>query len=424
MTGPEAASDLKSATMRYAMSHFGKALLWVAADNFTLYYFTNIARLRADFAAWLFLGLLVWSAGCDITAGYISDRLSARGKSVKGIIQAMALVSAIAFAASFAVSSSHDDWLWLAACAFLFRTTYSAFDVPHNALLARLVDAGADTMRLASARLGLNMIATLIVTCASPWLLAPDIESARTSFAWAAIALSLLSGLAILGGIPAIPNVARSPSPDLAGRDGRRLPMATIFAVAALGAMLVSILFKAVFYFADYTLGAPDWAPQALMLATIGKLVGAGAWGALARGAIGPLNANRYACLATLVATALLAMCGRESWVMDVSIVLLGIALSGTVIAPWAALSQRVASEQQAGAAWFGVFTALTKIGVGISGWLLAMLLSLLRLVPGQAADAWQGNVLLLACAGILAAGAGIGYLLLTPRRSRLARAH
>lgn len=411
MGNQEPPNDLKIAAAQYALSHLGKALLWVAADNYTLYYLTNIARLPAVVAAWFFLGLLFWSAACDLAVGWLCDRLSPGAGRLRIVIQAAAFLATISFVATFFMPApGKNGWVWLALSSFLFRTAYSVFDVPHNALLARLVEAGAPAMPLSSARLGLNMVATLIATAAAPWLLSSDLALSQHRFVWGATALAVVAGAAILAGIP---NVQRPVAEMSHGERRGHTPLWAMFAVATLGALLVSVLFKAVFYFADYTLDMPTWAPQALMLATLGKLVGAMAWGAVARRRIGPLNANRYACLATFLVAIGLIPVHHQIWMMDAGILMLGIALSGTVIAPWAALSDRVAWQRNTGATWFGLFTALSKIGIGVSGWLLAMLLSILNITPGREAGAWQGNVLFLVCIGIMAGGAAFSFLLL-----------
>ncbi|MGE4339367.1 MAG: MFS transporter [Pigmentiphaga sp.] len=408
---------MKIAATQYALSHMGKALLWVAADNYTLYYLTNIVRLPAATAAWFFLGLLFWSAACDLGVGWLCDHLSPGPRTLRIVIKIAAFIAAAAFATTFVVpSSDRAGWIWLALSSFLFRTAYSVFDVPHNTLLARLVEAGAAAMPLSSARLGLNMVATLIATCAAPWLLLPDAALSHDRFAWGAIGLAVVSGATILAGVP---NVRRPVGEASCDERYRFAPLWAMFTVATLGTLLVSILFKGVFYFADYTLDMPEWAPWALLLATLGKLVGAMAWGAVARGRIGPLNANRYACLATFAVAIMLIPARHQIGMMDAGIVMLGIALSGTVIAPWAALSERVAGQRNMGGAWFGLFTALSKIGIGVSGWLLAMLLSILNITPSRGAEAWQGNVLFLVCIGIMAGGAALGFLLLTLFPSR-----
>jgi Na+/melibiose symporter-like transporter len=421
MENREPTRDLKIAASQYALSHMGKALLWVAADTYTLYYLTNVARLPAAVAAWFFLALLFWSAACDLAVGWLCDRLSPDAARLRIVIRVAAFVAVVAFAATFvAPSSGKDGWVWLALASFLFRTAYSVFDVPHNALLARLVEAGAPAMPLASARLGLNMVATLIATGAASWLLLSDVALSQHRFTWGAIVWAAASGAAVLAGIPKV----RRPTPETSRGEGRvHAPVWAMFAVATLGALLTSILFKALFYFADYTLDMPAWAPQALMFATLGKLVGAMAWGAVASRRIGPLNANRCACLATFLVALGLIPIHRQIWMMDAGIFLLGVALSGTVIAPWAALSDRVAWRGNTGATWFGLFTALSKIGIGVSGWLLAMLLSILDITPGRDADAWQGSVLFLVCIGVLAGGAAFSLLLLrAPSRAASAR--
>lgn len=117
----------------YCAAHFGKSLLWTASDLLTLYVLVTLYRMDPVVAGALFLVALGANAVADLGVGVWIDRHPRHG----AMLATMALaVSAASFPATMLLAPQRGFAVLTAM--LVFRIAYAGYDVPHNALMARL----------------------------------------------------------------------------------------------------------------------------------------------------------------------------------------------------------------------------------------------------------------------------------------------
>lgn len=144
--------------LRYGLSHIGKSLLWVAADLMTIYALVTIGAGASRDAGLLFLAGMAVNALADVAIGRWLDHHPGHERRVAAT---GLLAAATAFPLTMLVTPAGPGVLL--AATLMFRIAYSAYDVPHNALLSRLAPTPSIAMRLSRLRtLGTGIAAGLV----------------------------------------------------------------------------------------------------------------------------------------------------------------------------------------------------------------------------------------------------------------------
>ncbi|MFZ5748776.1 MAG: MFS transporter [Pseudomonadota bacterium] len=420
--------------LAYGGSHFGKALLWSAAEIFSLYYLTDVLRLDPGVAGSVFLALLLWSAACDLVVGWAIDIAPPTPTRLAMLFRIGAPIAALSFVASFSVPAEGGPaLLWVTLTSALFRAGFSVLDVPHNALIGRLAATGGDGELLAGIRLITGAAAMLAVGAGAAPLLTPDSAlGERGQFMLASTVAGIVALAAFLGLMPRIPErdcppVTR-PRPlfQIADAAFDRHVLA-MFVATAIGFTLSGLFIKSLVYIAKYVLHDPGWTARAVLLLTLGKLAGTPFWMWLSK-RISPVAASQAGYAMVTATAGALILLGPDRALLEPAILLLGIALGGVNLLAWALLPVlmgllRARGTHAVEASLFGLFTAVSKVAVGLSGALLAALLDHYRIAPDIAVSAEQSRQLFAVCAGVLALGSVPSAVLLrvlVPRARRL----
>lgn len=355
----------------FGASHFGRTVVWVAADLYALYALTRIAGLSDAVAGGAFLLVMLFSAACDLAVGGVIDRYGSPG--VRTLVGAAGLSSI-----AFAVSLSSAQPLIAVSAAFVFRLAYAVYDVPHNALVKRLSGPGGDAVvTVSTVRFLTGAAASFTVAGLAARLVSPGGQG----LGWLAAVSAVFAASAMVAYAPVMVRLRQDPPLALTGA---RLNMSgavpALVAVALLGAILGGSVTKALAFLGEAELGSPGWTGQALAILTIGRVAAAPIWSWLGRrlplvmllavafGVVGLGGAMFVAAPASIVA-------------VEAGVLILGAGFSGVTVYSWALLpdlsgmlgrGRRRDPIHTAVAA----YTAINKLALGMSGAAIGTLLA------------------------------------------------
>ncbi|MBS0514031.1 MAG: MFS transporter [Proteobacteria bacterium] len=355
----------------YALAHLGKCFFWVAGDALTIYILIRHNGYASRSAGLIFLAALLWNALCDVLVGLWADRRGAAGRSMAGILGFAAPLMGLAFAASLFLSNQHV--VLTVGAALLFRTAFSVFDVPHNAMMARLSTTPALGVKIANLRTICSGIASLVVgIVAMPLLARSDSMSTVLLIApLATVAVALM-----LPFLAIVPRLERLPYHTAQVGGMPSLGFVPLCVVTALGTIALGVLGKAVLHL---DLSRSQWTMGILLALMLGRVVAVGVTGTLiAR--LGSAGALRVAYLASAVLILCLPLAvAADARAALAVVVVFGIASGAVTIVSWvilATLVQSPGTRSQRGALRFGVFTMIAKVILGVGGFLLGAILS------------------------------------------------
>jgi Na+/melibiose symporter-like transporter len=361
----------------YALAHLGKSFFWVAGDTLTIFVLIRHGGFAPSAAGWLFLVAFSWNAACDVAVGYWADRRAVAGRTLTPVVMAAVPAMGVACAASLFMPSRY--WGWTVLATLTFRTAFSVFDVPHNAMMSRLSLTPAIGLRIANLRNITSGAAAVVVGLVAVPLLDRQGETV-------ALPLMLVLSLASLGlMVPfllRLPRLERLPTravssasdtvyPRASELSLMRLCIATAFATLALAALTKAIL--------QLDVARNLWASSALLALSAGRVVAIGGAGSLiaALGNVGTLR-GAFLALTLLILALPFAMTLGDTAPLAV-ILLIGLANGTQIIASWLILSGLVRSstqEAERGSSRFGIFTMISKVATGAGGLLLGLMLS------------------------------------------------
>lgn len=356
-------SDPRGPFLHFAATHIGKSILWGAEDLLSLYVLIVLLRIAPTTAGLLFLVFSLVNAAVDLGWGTIlAGRSTKPGAAVAvGIVLACGGLGGLAFVPVESIAAS-------ASALAAFRIGFSLLDVPHNALAAPLAAAHG---HLAVARwrtIGTAATALTLGLAAMPLL-------ARGA-AGGDILRIVLPGLALVSFVLLLPlprlvermldaaapvdAEPRRARPSLAGRTPVFcLIQMTGFAAIAGTARIVLHLdadIRAVATTAPLLMGGARlaaiwlWSPIAARMRTTEALLLA-----------------YFACAGTIAVLPLALTAGTAAALA--ALTLFGLAFGGVLLFAWTRLSELACAGEARGAARdYGLYTALSKVGTGVSG--------------------------------------------------------
>lgn len=330
----------------YSTAHVGKSLLWAASDLLTLYVLVTLYAMAPTVAGALFLVSLAANAVADLGVGIWLDR---HPQHASALAAGALMVSAASFPATMLLAP-YGTGAVLAAM-MLFRIAYAGYDVPHNALMARLAPDPGQAAWLSRGRTIGTGIAGFVVAYSARGL---------TDAAAIAPVLWMLAGAALVIGLVLIPLLRREPLAMVPLIGGVQLALPTRFLIASVvGIVALGALAKAVLH-APPSTAAIDPATM-LILLTAGRTASA----------LIPLrivDARRGLALLGAMYLASAAVAGVFSWsVAAPALLMLGLAMGLTNLIGWALLPALAR-----GAKGFGLYTMVSKLGLGTAGVALA----------------------------------------------------
>jgi|GEM_PF-3322814 len=393
-------------------------MLWAAMEMLSLYFMTDVAKLEPRLAGALFCLFMVFNAFCDPFVGAYWDRKTVPpSKSYYAVGMSL---TALLFILTFAtVGTGTATLIVIILSGLALRIGFSAIDVPHNAMLARLTTSGCSPVRLSAVRFFAATMASIFTVNMAGFALRGGDASGR--FALFALGLALIGVCLFLLFLPKQSSVpGLKPCTQMhAWPRARLLAACGVLMGAAIMAVIGGIYSKSAVYVAKYLFLDAGWASDALALFLSGRLASMVLLVVRMRdeqilGLLFPLAF----CAASAGAIALFPP-SRENYL--VALALLGFAVGSINIVSWAALPSLVGDLRGAGfrlpeAFLFGLFTSLTKVGLAVSGLVLGWVVSLSGITQG----AGGGAGTYMACGVIVLVGSLVvaaGFSTLMPRR-------
>lgn len=391
----------------FGASHFGRTVVWVAADLYALYALTRVAGLADVAAGGVFLLVMLFSAACDVAVGWLIDRYGSPGPRA---LAAAAILSSAAFAISLS-----SGWPPVAvAAAFAFRFAYAIYDVPHNALVKRLGPAnGEAAVTVSAVRFLTGAAASFAVAGLAAWLVG---SQGRGLDRLAAVAAVVAGGamvayapvMARLGGA-SLPRPSRG-QPSVVGA------MAMLAVVALLGAVLGGLVTKALAFLAETDLGSARWTGRALAILTIGRVCAAPIW-AWAGHRLQLILLTAVAFGVVGVGGAALAV-APSARVVEIALLVLGAGFGGVTVYSWALLPDLSDALGRGRArdpihTAVAAYTAINKLALGVGGGVMGALLAWMNDARADASLSHAVGLIIvggsLACAAMLTvAGRGL----------------
>lgn len=152
-----------SEKLGYGCGDLSSNLTWGMTMSYLMYYYTDIYLIPAAAVAWLLLVPRIFDAFCDPLFGYIIDRTS--GRHVKSMIGLLAVpFGVISFLCFLPLPLSPDGkvvWAWVSYLAF--GAMYSAINTPYGALGNMMTTVPQERVALNSFRMAGCQIGQLIV---------------------------------------------------------------------------------------------------------------------------------------------------------------------------------------------------------------------------------------------------------------------
>ena len=246
---------------------------------FQLYFMTDIAGLRPDYAAWALAVGRLWDAINDPLFGVISDRIKSRHGRRRVLLLYAAVPLGVTHALMWFVPKFGQAGLavFYALVFILFDTCYTAMYVGYNALTPELSSDYDERSSLNGYRMVISIAGTLgaiIIATVLGWY----IEDARRLYAYLGIGFGLLSILPLF----IVFRVTRDfrsklevePLPvwESILATVRNRPFQLVMGLYLASWTAVSIMAAVLVYYANYYLQAPDQANY-LVLAAQGSAI-------------------------------------------------------------------------------------------------------------------------------------------------------
>ena len=302
----------------------------------------------------------------------------------------------------------------------VFRTLFTLFDVPHNALLAIVSDDSRERSTISGLRFFFSSLASLLVAVA----IYPVLVEGSTSEGLLRVFLFVLGiGILAMAVMWLTVGVAKA-HPRKTTQPGRGMPVGAylrallsnrharhILLVASLVAVSVPVFSKLLLYYATYNLGNEGWGSPLLVSLTIGQMIGLPFWVWLSH-SVSKARVTQ-AALSGLSVVLLVFYIVRPA---DLGLLmgmnaLAGIAIGGIYTLIWAIAPDVVESLEstQGKRLEAGVFSLLTlsqKVSIGIGAALAGLSLDWAGFEPDQVQSAQTLDAIPLILCGIPGIGA------------------
>lgn len=271
----------------YANGNLGKQILYGTVDLCFLYYLTDILGVSPILAGYILFISLAIDALFDPIVGIWVEKLSNTSGNYSSYILVGTPIYLTSFIALFFIGqfTSYTTMLYIFVL-LIFRLGYTIIDIPHNAMISRLIKDPNQRTKAAAWRFFFSSIASLITAQALKLILTGDqIEEANNFkyFSLLAASLALLSLSVVYATTYKLPVSFYSTSPKVKLRsllysiyENRKLVLLLI--VIIFTALLVPIFSKGIIYFAKYQLQDEKITGKLLTAITIGQMISLPCW--------------------------------------------------------------------------------------------------------------------------------------------------
>ena len=367
---------------------------------FQMYFLTDVAGLRPDYAGWAVAAGRVWDAVNDPLFGLLSDRIRSRWGRRRVLLLFGAVPLGLAFALMWLVPPLGPLGLtaYYALTFILFDTAFTAVHVGYNSLTPELTTDYDERSSLNGYRMVFNISGTLgaiILATVLGWF----ITDSRVQFAIVGLALGLIAIVPplVVFRVTRERPAAEQPEP-LPTREAllatlRNRPFWLVMGLYLLSWTTASILAAVLVYFANYYLRVPDQANYYVLVAQGSAIlfIPFSVW--LAR----RLDKRRAFILGSATwIVVLLGIAGLRSDQVALAYLLAalaGLGIATAYVIPWSMLPDIIEHDQlRTGQRREGSFYAFAsffqKLGTGAAIWAMGQALALTGYVnpsPGGA---------------------------------------
>lgn len=416
----------------YACGNFGKGLQNSTVDLLFLFFLTDYLGASPAMAGAGLFAIACVNCVADLIFGHVVDRRGAAGPSYRRLIIIGVAASAAAFIAMFLWPLLAPDLAISLALGWhlVFRLSYTAVDVPYNALLAALTRNSHERGRLSSLRFLFSSGGNLTVSA----LIALCLSQRDHDFGGLASyvgVVTLLYLVAMFACIRSIGSVRSSAMPGAASPGslakalvelGRNTVLVRVLLLCMLAAALITIFSRMALFYAQSFLGDASAAAALIFAQITGQIVSLPLWSRLqARFEKRTVALLAYSSFAIAMA-AFLSIVSSNSVTAMAIFCFAGMGLSGLTVMNWAMVPDTIEfTERSAGvrheALTFGLLVMLTKIASGAGTGLVGLCLEVSGYRPSGAGNELDSNALLLAMTALPAIGAVACILILTRLR-------
>ncbi|OYW89385.1 MAG: hypothetical protein B7Z22_00440 [Hyphomonas sp. 32-62-5] len=406
VSSPTATSEPPSnwRLVAFSSTGFGKSLFWSAADIFCLVFATDTLGLDPALAGAVVLVTLIWDAVSDPIVGLLVDRFPRLHGTYGLTIMFAGPMTAIFLSLVFTAQFSEGVWqsVIFVVGLLLFRTAFTFFDIPDNALFCRI--ARSDTSRIfgASTRKLMATLAAVAVSISSSWVFSDNAdltEGVRILLASCVIgivgSLALILGAATVRRWDKLAPVTSLPRwPSLKAIIGNsavlRLCLHMFFSSLSMAAFMVCLV-----YHSRFILGDGGWFATSMTIFLVGQAVGVVAWGWYAVRHTAEAGLRLAGSLAVLAAAMFFA---APSAALSIAVCsFFGFCAGGLntlrwAIAPAAIEMAKLENGQQNEAAIIAIFTLSIKAAIGFASLVVGGALSLSAYFPNAVATDSQAT--------------------------------
>lgn len=355
---------------------------------FQLYFLTDVAGLRPDYAAWAIAAGRVWDAINDPLFGLFSDRIKSRFGRRRVLVLLGAVPLGLLFILMWLVPplNALGMTVYYALTFICFDTAYTAVHVGFNALTPELTPDYDERSSLNGFRmvygLGGSLGSIILAT-----VLSGIITENRAFFATLGMSLGLfciippLVVFAVTRDYRTDEETEAIPTFEAMKATVTNRPFQKVIGLYLLSWTTVSIVSAVLIYFANYYLGVPDQATYIVLTAQVAGLlfIPVSVW--LAR-----RYDKRWAFLIGMGCWAVLATLFYFLRPDQIGLVYAIAALSGLGIAtsyviPWAMIPDIIEHDemktgQRRGGSYYAFISFFQKLGTGLALWLMGQVLA------------------------------------------------
>ena len=353
------------------------------------FYLAEIYGLDPVVIGSLLFAFLVWDAITDPLLALLFLRRRVSTRAMLNVQALGAVLSTVAFTLVFFRPTTDSILLTFYAlfAGIFFRTAYTVYDVPQNALMHRLAVDDRDRLLFATLRTAFSAIATLTVSLSSALILSGD--SVTTQAQWFT-STSVLFGVVAMSTAAVLRRFAfRSAESSPIGDPHQVAPTwptmtdpATVRLLVASFVLSIGWPFfgKLTPFYAKYVLEQPQATGAMFAAMAIGALASQPVWLRIGHRIGRRRLSNVLVLCATLACLGFWASANNSALWTSVIVGVISACTSGASTLLWTLLADRMSEACMADANdlfAFGGFTFASKIGLGLSGLALGLVLTL-----------------------------------------------
>jgi GPH family glycoside/pentoside/hexuronide:cation symporter len=355
---------------------------------FQLYFLTDVAGLRPDYAAWAIAAGRVWDAINDPLFGIFSDRIRSRFGRRRVLLLVGALPLGVAFALMWLVPNYGEVGLavYYALVFILFDTCYTAVHVGYNSLTPELTSDYDERSSLNGYRMAYSISGSLGSVILAT-LLGGMFGDPRQMFAWLGIGLGLFCVIPPLIVFRVTrdykTNLEASPMPakDAILATVKNRPFQLVMGLYLLSWTTASVMAAVLVYFANYYLGVPEQANYFVVAAQGAAILFIPVIVWLAR----RLDKRRAFIIGSgswIVLLLIFFALGREQvTVVYVLAVLAGLGIATAYVIPWSMIPDviehdEMATGQRREGSYYAFASFFQKLGTGAALWAMGQALA------------------------------------------------